>query len=359
MEDSGKREQFPSGSVRDTRQDKGRYDLIPAPPLARLARIYELGARKYAEDNWRKGQNLRRYLDSLKRHITRFELGENQEDHLAQAAWNLFSLMWTMAMIEAGFLPKSLDDLPQEIPWEGRWARLGLSPDMNAPREASKDHQRADWLKGSQKSEDNPGPNEAKLLRELKAGQGSVKMDLWANILPSLAQGENVLIQESFYRDNAWEEAADSLRAILTQEDETRFVEKFDEFLRVTFPNGANFYFYKRVPTKAPKPLPSKMGALNEASLDDLWNKDRLESMQARWRELWNQACSKSPTKKKQEFRCFFSGEMTPIVRAIGAISPDDLLGTIDREKSEEARKEGWILDSPKVVSWLKSRGWM
>src|SRR5882724_9717918 len=51
---SGKRRQFASGSVRDSRQGKGRYDLIPALAMRRLAELYERGAEHYGDNNWKK-----------------------------------------------------------------------------------------------------------------------------------------------------------------------------------------------------------------------------------------------------------------------------------------------------------------
>ena len=38
LKDSGKREEFPTGSRRDQRAGKGRFDLIPTMALRRLAR---------------------------------------------------------------------------------------------------------------------------------------------------------------------------------------------------------------------------------------------------------------------------------------------------------------------------------
>lgn len=109
--DSGEREEFPTGSRRDTRKGKGRYDLIPPAALARLAAVYERGAEKYGDWNWSKGQNLSRFADSALRHLMQFLDGDRTEDHAAQAAWNLFSLMATEEFIGRGLLPAELNDL--------------------------------------------------------------------------------------------------------------------------------------------------------------------------------------------------------------------------------------------------------
>lgn len=113
VQDSGAREEFTTGSVRDTQQGKGRFDLLPFYALTRVAVHFENGAVKYGDENWRKGQNLRRYISSTLRHVAKYMLGEKDEDHLAAAAWNILCLIETEKMIEDGKLPKELNDLPQ------------------------------------------------------------------------------------------------------------------------------------------------------------------------------------------------------------------------------------------------------
>lgn len=105
--DSGSREEMPTGSVRDSREGKGRFDLISPFALARLAGVYERGAKKYADRNWEKGQPFSRFLDSAMRHLNRFAMGWDDEDHLAQAAWNLFAIMHFEELERT-----ELDDMP-------------------------------------------------------------------------------------------------------------------------------------------------------------------------------------------------------------------------------------------------------
>lgn len=109
--DSGERQEFSTGSVRDTQEGKGRFALIPKGPLRRLAQLYERGAKKYGDRNWEKGQPLSRYLDSAYRHLISLEEGDIVEDHGASLAWNAFAFMWTAEQIEQGKLPKELDDV--------------------------------------------------------------------------------------------------------------------------------------------------------------------------------------------------------------------------------------------------------
>jgi hypothetical protein len=115
VHDSGVREEFVTGSVRDTQKGKGRFDLIPYYSLWRLALHFEHGAVKYGDSNWTKGQHLRRYLCSAVRHTFKHLWGYRDEDHLAAAAWNIFAAIWTEEEIRQGRLPKELDDLQPVI----------------------------------------------------------------------------------------------------------------------------------------------------------------------------------------------------------------------------------------------------
>ncbi len=116
VQDSGKRQEFKTGSVRDTQEGKGRYDLVDDYALERIALHYEHGCVKYGDSNWRRGQPLSRYLSSAKRHLSRWSRGkrgeiELKEDHLAAAAWNIFSIIWTEEQVRLGKLTQELDDM--------------------------------------------------------------------------------------------------------------------------------------------------------------------------------------------------------------------------------------------------------
>src|SRR5262245_57116195 len=110
VKDSGIRQEFNTGSVRDTQEGKGRYDLIPPEKLERLAVHYENGARKYGDRNWEKGQPLSRYYSSTMRHMLKWFKGETDEDHLAAAIWNLTAILHHEIHIKAGHLPEILGD---------------------------------------------------------------------------------------------------------------------------------------------------------------------------------------------------------------------------------------------------------
>lgn len=112
--DSGKREEFNTGSRRDTQDGKPRYDLIPVSSLKRLAGLYARGADKYGDHNWAKGQPFSRTLASLLRHVYAWQEGERTEDHLAAVAWGAFALMYYEDRIEAKRLPTELNDIFKE-----------------------------------------------------------------------------------------------------------------------------------------------------------------------------------------------------------------------------------------------------
>lgn len=104
--------QFNTGAVRGNSGGKGRYDLLPAYAVSRLAKHFENGAKVYADENWRKGIPLRRYLDSALRHTFMYLEGRRDEDHAAAAMWNMMALIETEEMIRRGILPAELNNLP-------------------------------------------------------------------------------------------------------------------------------------------------------------------------------------------------------------------------------------------------------
>lgn len=74
VRDSGKRESYDSGMVRDTAAGKTRPDLVRDGPMyLRWVRLLTLGAVKYAARNWMKASGQAeydRFLESTDRHYT-------------------------------------------------------------------------------------------------------------------------------------------------------------------------------------------------------------------------------------------------------------------------------------------------
>lgn len=84
---------FTGGATRASATDKGRFDLVSPIGERRLAKRYEYGAVRYGDRTWEKGIPASSCIDSAKRHINDYMRGDDSEDHLAAAAWNLFTLM--------------------------------------------------------------------------------------------------------------------------------------------------------------------------------------------------------------------------------------------------------------------------
>jgi len=116
MRDSGQREIFETGAVRDSGEGKPRPDLLSPFAMERIGRWMEMGSRKYEPNNWQKGMKYSRVVASLCRHLMMYLQNDRQEDHLAALAVNVSFLMHYDIMIERGVLPQSLDDLPKYQP---------------------------------------------------------------------------------------------------------------------------------------------------------------------------------------------------------------------------------------------------
>lgn len=121
----GKFEKHETGAHRDTREGKGRFDLIPPHGLIRLAKHYENGAKKYGDDNWRKGLPQKRYCDSAIRHLFKYLGGDRSEDHLAAVAWNVFAMMHQEEMIERCKIDPKLDDMNYDDFKDGEFNEKG------------------------------------------------------------------------------------------------------------------------------------------------------------------------------------------------------------------------------------------
>lgn len=77
---------------------KLRYDLFEPHAMEELAKVFTKGAEKYAARNWEKGMKWSSVMASLKRHIAKFEKGEDIDDesrlhHMAHVAWNALALV--------------------------------------------------------------------------------------------------------------------------------------------------------------------------------------------------------------------------------------------------------------------------
>lgn len=97
--DSGERQQFGSGMVRDTDSGKPRFDLIvpeimpyDETMLYRWAALMGRGAEKYGDRNWEKAageEELKRARGSVWRHFMQWYHGEEDEDHASAIFFNV------------------------------------------------------------------------------------------------------------------------------------------------------------------------------------------------------------------------------------------------------------------------------
>lgn len=142
LADSGKREEFDSGALRDREEGKGRCDLLPlrivsniiddnkvdilgkledyretcrieylydvaeefvdhwyrgdwTHALLELSIHFEDGAKKYSDDNWRKGMPCAIYIDSAARHYIKLLGRWTDEPHDRAFLWNVLCCIWT------------------------------------------------------------------------------------------------------------------------------------------------------------------------------------------------------------------------------------------------------------------------
>lgn len=93
IQDSGHRESFGTGAVRDTQDAKPRFDLLPPAALRRVAMHYANGAKKYSDRNWEKGIPVSRCYASALRHLLAFGEGAVLEDHLSAVVFNVLAII--------------------------------------------------------------------------------------------------------------------------------------------------------------------------------------------------------------------------------------------------------------------------
>jgi hypothetical protein len=144
IRDSGTRQEFSTGAVRDIQRGKGRCDLMPLDVIAEIAdcwdqwnrdillliykfqhtgdtgylssaltcfgshvfndpqtmflevsKHFEEGAEKYGENNWQKGLPAKCYINSAVRHYLKWLRGDKDEFHDRAFCWNVICACWT------------------------------------------------------------------------------------------------------------------------------------------------------------------------------------------------------------------------------------------------------------------------
>lgn len=99
VKDSGSRQQFDSGMVRDVTTDKIDYSLaLDGPMFERLAVHLTKGAKKYEARNWMKASGeaeAQRFRQSAVRHFIQWYRGDSDEDHAAAVFFNIGGYEYT------------------------------------------------------------------------------------------------------------------------------------------------------------------------------------------------------------------------------------------------------------------------
>jgi hypothetical protein len=59
-----------------------------------VAKHFEEGAKKYGDNNWRKGIPVYCYIDSALRHYLKWLRGDDDEPHDRAFVWNILCCVW-------------------------------------------------------------------------------------------------------------------------------------------------------------------------------------------------------------------------------------------------------------------------
>ena len=86
--------QFDTGAQRDNADGKLRMSLVPHKALNKVMERYLRGAETYGENNWKKGMKHSVLYDSAMRHLMQDFQGDDSEDHLGAALWNIMGMVY-------------------------------------------------------------------------------------------------------------------------------------------------------------------------------------------------------------------------------------------------------------------------
>ena len=102
---------FESGSQRDSDENKPLPSHLDPYLRLRYGYLLRMGANKYEKNNWQKGQPDESSLESLHRHLAKYELGDRSEDHLSAIIFGIQLIMKNEqasgVAIDAYYIPTS------------------------------------------------------------------------------------------------------------------------------------------------------------------------------------------------------------------------------------------------------------
>lgn len=89
------------GGMKNDRKDgKIRLELVPMAEIEDIAKLYTIGAEKYADNSWKEIENgFERYRAALLRHMIAYMKGERFDgetgiNHITAVAWNAIAMLW-------------------------------------------------------------------------------------------------------------------------------------------------------------------------------------------------------------------------------------------------------------------------
>ena len=94
LKQTGIPRQFDTGAQRDNADGKLRMSLVPHKALNDVMKRYLQGAETYGENNWKKGMKHSVLYDSAMRHLMQDFQGDDSEDHLGAALWNIMGMIY-------------------------------------------------------------------------------------------------------------------------------------------------------------------------------------------------------------------------------------------------------------------------
>lgn len=106
----------PKGGRKDD-SGKERFDLLPPEALFEVARVYTMGAAKYADRNWEGGLAYGRVFAAMLRHAWRWWRGERNDP--VDGQHHLSSVVWCgLALLHYDLHPQKysgFDDRPEVL----------------------------------------------------------------------------------------------------------------------------------------------------------------------------------------------------------------------------------------------------
>lgn len=83
-----------NGFLRESKEDKIDFTLIPVNVLTALAKHYTVGAKVHGRDNWKKATDINTFKQSAYRHLVAILEDKQDYDHYSALMWNVACLKW-------------------------------------------------------------------------------------------------------------------------------------------------------------------------------------------------------------------------------------------------------------------------